>query len=434
MEKIDDYTIKFTFAAPYAFFLDELYFDGNWGFTDTPKHYLSQFHPKYADKDDLDKAVKDGGFNQWFELFGAKGNSTNNPDLPQVHPWIIQNADWSATGVAVCKRNPYYFKVDTAGNQLPYFDEVDILVVQSADLIPLHIVSGEVDEQSFKLGFSNYTLYVENKDKGNYDVNTWDYGTSVTSMHVNQTRQGDDEQRELLRNLDFRTALSNAINRTDLNELLYLGQAGDVAGLFPESVGSDPAFQKLVEFNVDDANARLDSIGLDQRNADGTRLRASGTPLSMVIVTHSAYAQHRDAGELIANYWKELGIQASVNVGGGEQWTQWLNASDYDVVAYEVDYTDKNLHWLTFARSYFPNDQSTYWAPWWGWWYTSKGKNGEEPTGDGKKLADMWEQVMTVGSPRGAQGDRGRGLPHLRHEPLAGADGRWPPRAAHPEA
>ena len=101
----------------------------------------------------------------------------------------------------------------------------------------LQIVGGEVDKQAWNTAISNYTLYMENRDKGDYQVYIWNYGTSGTSMHVNiarEVKEGDpagQERRELLANRDFRIALSKAIDderfQTEvrvihqLNELMF---------------------------------------------------------------------------------------------------------------------------------------------------------------------------------------------------------------------
>ncbi|MGI6208424.1 MAG: ABC transporter substrate-binding protein [Anaerolineae bacterium] len=389
VEKLDDYTIKFTFAVPYGIFLDQMCFRGN-NITFYPKHYLQKFHAKYADADELAQLTKERGFDEWFQLFAAEVDLTRNPDLPTVRPWQITSKDWtiSATG----RRNPYYWKVDTEGNQLPYIDEVMWWIVNDAELIPLKVVSGEIDELEFKTGFVNYTLYMENREKGDYQVGIWDYGASVTAMHINQTKLGNDEQRDILRNRDFRLALSKAFDREDMNQLLYLGQAGNALDMLPESVKSDPEIQDLMKYDVDEANRLLDSIGLDKRDADGFRLLPSGEPLTLLCIGTTAYATHRDASELIGEFWAEVGIRLTQDWFASELWSARLQESTHDVIAYEVDYTGGNLHWLTYPRAFFPIVMDTYWAPMWGWYYDTGGQNGEPPEGDAATLVELWKE------------------------------------------
>jgi len=398
VEKIDDYTVKFKFAVPYGLILDMLCFRGR-DIPQHPKHYLKQFHPKYADADELAKMVEDRGFEEWYQLFGERNDPSRNTELPTLRPWKLTTENWTTTAFA--ERNPYYWKLDTAGNQLPYIDKVMYWIVESAELIPMRVVSGEIDMQAFKMGFKNYTLYMENREKGDYEVRIWGYGTSGTSMHMNQTKgveEGDEvgaEVRELLRNRDFRVALSKAIDREDINELVFMGKADDTANLYPEKVKNDPEILALWEYNVDEANRILDEIGLDQRDAEGMRLLPSGEPLNLIMIGHVAYAIHKDIGEVVAEFWKEIGVRVTLDWIAGELWWPRVQEGDYDIVAYECDYTSGNAHWLTYPRSYFPVETSTYWAPRWGVYYQTDGQDGEEPPeGDAKKLVDIYDQVI----------------------------------------
>jgi peptide/nickel transport system substrate-binding protein len=268
MEKLDDYTVKFTFAAPAGLILDSFAFDGN-SAINYPRHYLERFHIKYADEDELEALTKERGFESWFQLFANEVNPAQNPDLPTIRPWKLQTRNWTTTAVA--ERNPYYWKVDTEGKQLPYYDRIYWNIVQSVDMIPVRVVSGEVDMQAMYIGFPDYTLFMENREAGGYTVYLWDPGNSGSAMNINQTRTGDDEMRELLRDVRFRVAISKAIDRQEMNELFYFGLAPDVLGLYPESVKSDPDIASNFEYDVEAANALLDELGLDQRDSDGVR-------------------------------------------------------------------------------------------------------------------------------------------------------------------
>lgn len=402
VEKVDDFTIRIKFAVPYGILFDILAFNAI-SMAHYPKHYLKDYHIKYADKDQLEKLTKERGFEQWFQLFGSLVDFTRNPDLPVIKPWKITSKDWTTTAVA--ERNPYYYKVDTQGNQLPYIDKIAWIIVQSADMIPLHIVQGEVDKQCRSTGIVNYTLYMENREKGGYEVRIWDYGSSGTSMHVNQTKkvpEGDaaaQEMSDLLKNRDFRLGLSMGINRDAVNELVYQGLAAPGIELFPESVRNDPEVQKAFEFNQDEANAILDSLGLDKRDGDGMRLTPSGKPLNLIVIGHVAYALHRDVAEVVTNNWAEIGVRATMDWIPNETWWPRVQEGDFDVVAYECDYIAGNRYWLTYPRSFFPVEPSTYWAPQWGNWYATGGTQGLEPEADAKTLIDLYEKARVTVDP-----------------------------------
>ncbi|MBX6772317.1 MAG: hypothetical protein IRY83_11370, partial [Chloroflexi bacterium] len=125
--KIDDYTVQFQFAEPYYLFLQLVASLGVAGHLTNgknamglwaPKHYMQQFHPKYTSMDAVTKMAKDAKFNSWVDLFKFKNNCEQNVECPTTAPWKtvqpINTPQW------VLERNPYYFAVDTEGNQLPY--------------------------------------------------------------------------------------------------------------------------------------------------------------------------------------------------------------------------------------------------------------------------------------------------------------------------
>jgi peptide/nickel transport system substrate-binding protein len=299
--------------------------------------------------------------------------------------------NWSTTAVA--ERNPYYWKVDTEGKQLPYFDQVFWNIVQSVDLIPMRIVSGEVDMQAMYIGFPNYTLLMENREAGDYNVFLWDPGLSGSTMFVNQTRTPADEVRDLLRQRDFRVALSKAMNRDEFNELFYFGLAQNVLTLYPQALAEDPEVQDLFAYDVEEANRLLDSVGLDQRDGEGMRMLPSGQQLTLRLFGHAAYPIHRDVAEVEAQFLNEVGLRTTIEFVAGELWTPRLQTSDYDILCYDADYAPGNLFWLAYPRSIFPVDLSTYWASLWGWYYATNGQNGEQHEGEAAGLVDLWEQV-----------------------------------------
>ncbi|NLT43732.1 MAG: ABC transporter substrate-binding protein, partial [Anaerolineae bacterium] len=398
VEKLDDYTVAFKFAVAYGIFLDQCSFNGT-SFTGYPKHYFSEFHPSYADADELAALVKDRGFESWYQLFGAQNDFQRNPDLPVVRPWKITSKDWTTTAVA--ERNPFYFKVDPEGNQLPYLDNQTYLIVESAEMIPMKIVTGEVSHMSMGTGISNYTLYMESREAGDYQVYIWNYGSSGTAMHINQTRRVADgdaagqELRDLLRNREFRAAFSKSLDRDDINELVYMGMADPALDMFPESVKSDPEVQAILSFDIDAANAEFDALGLTERDSEGMRLLPSGAKLDLIMIGHVSYAIHRDVAEVITGYLREVGIRATMDWIANEVWWPRVQDGDFDIVAYEADYTTPNLYWLTYPRSIFPVEASTYWAPAWGTFYSTNGASGEEPdVEDAKKLIEMYEQAL----------------------------------------
>jgi len=79
VEKIDDYTVRFRFQEPYGYFINVV---ANCDILPyAPKHYLVQFHPKYTPEEELNKIVREEGFDFWYQLFHQKWDweETVNP-------------------------------------------------------------------------------------------------------------------------------------------------------------------------------------------------------------------------------------------------------------------------------------------------------------------------------------------------------------------
>ena len=98
-----------------------------------PAHYLKQFHQKYADKATLDALVKKAGVRNWAALHNKSGAMyrNDNPDLPSLEPWVLKTKP--PADRIVFERNPYYYRVDGAGHQLPYIDRVVFSIANSQD-------------------------------------------------------------------------------------------------------------------------------------------------------------------------------------------------------------------------------------------------------------------------------------------------------------
>ena len=116
------------------------------GGTSLPKHYLSQFHPRYVDREELDRMVKEAGFETWKQLFSSKnshdwGQSTN-PERPTLSAFVLVE---KTSTKRVWERNPYYWKVDAAGNQLPYIDRIEATIVSDIEVVQGMVMSGQLD-------------------------------------------------------------------------------------------------------------------------------------------------------------------------------------------------------------------------------------------------------------------------------------------------
>ena len=278
-EAVDDITWKIVADAPYhleenvedLMTLPPLY----------PKAYLSQFHPDYADADELAALIKEGGFTGWVDLLENRTNrwSQNaNVDKPVMTPWVLIQGAPAKT--EIYHRNPYFHAVDIAGNQLPYFDIVRKEVVADIETAKLRALAGQDD--MFATGALEFFPVAKQEESGGkIKVTRWaplavQHGHHRVQPH--RARSRDDEQ--VFQNRNFRFGVSHAINRELLNELVYSGMLEPQQAC--ESERSPYYNERLcttaIEFDQAKANELLDAAGLDKRDADNWRLRPDGAP------------------------------------------------------------------------------------------------------------------------------------------------------------
>jgi len=397
VEKVDDFTVKFTFAQPHGFFLQTLAFvwGGHGGRVGLPAHYLEQFHADYADAAELQAKVDEAGFETWVELFQDK---TASPalayDLPSLRAWVLAEPGppW------VFERNPYYYKVDSEGNQLPYIDSVRLQSVEDKQMVTLKAVAGELGLQSRNVAFSDLPLYMQNREQGDYRVikAMSEHPTGVT-FFPNQNLVGDEVMRDLIRDIRFRQALNLAINRDEINELIYLGENLEISAVFPRLQDEPELFAHLT-YDPDQAKALLDEIGLEV-DSDGYRLRPDGEPLVINLDIFSGQ-QYVDGAQLVAQYWDAIGVRTSPEEISYDLWWPRVGSSEYPVTTYVKD-SFGGLARYNYLRSYAPIDSSTYWAPAWGQWYQSSSQDGIEPPADSdaRRAQELYDEAKITVDP-----------------------------------
>ena len=284
MKKVDDYTVAFEFPEPYPFFVSQLAGSTaigggfatrggfqNFGGAYAPAHYLKQFLPKYSSEEAVTKKAKDLGFDSWVSLLKNRYSWALNNELPVMTPWKtvspINTPTWSM------ERNPYFWAVDTAGNQLPYIDRITMTLAENTEVANLRAIAGEYDVQERHMGLAKLPVFLENAKKGNYTVHLDPaLNGSDATLHIGNAYEGDPEIAKFLKNKDFRHALSLGIDRDQLNEAFWLGVGtpGSIAPA-PDTVYSPGAEwnKKYATLDLKQANELLDKVGLSKKDAEG---------------------------------------------------------------------------------------------------------------------------------------------------------------------
>jgi peptide/nickel transport system substrate-binding protein len=393
MAKVDDHTVTFTFAAPHGLLLRQLAFRGAFqGAMLLPKHYLSQFHPDHASKDEIEAKAKDAGFDSWVDFFVDRNSPATNPDRPVMAPWKVSR---SGSSRAVAERNPYYWKVDTNGHQLPYIDRL-VEELLDPEVITLRAVNGDLDLQFESVPIGDLPLLADSEEKGGYRVLRWASDAPWIAMYMNQSTK-DPVLRDLMQDINFRAGLSHAINRDEINKILYGGAGGDRQ---PCAVPQDDYYvegtgERFIEYDVTKANSLLDQAGLDARDGNGFRLRPDGEPLELLITTftyeYGGSASATDAYELVKQHWRKVGIKADFEKIDRTLWSERVIANGMDIPGYTV----AGILWDVDPVWYVPTSGFTYWAPAYGQWYETGGEAGVEPPEQFRELQRLYDRMVT---------------------------------------
>ena len=402
--KIDDYTIKFEFAKPYALFLLQVAYST--GFTGAPKHYLKQFHPKYTPMEEIQKKMVPGTHNTWVDLFNDKNNYIRNLELPTIFTWKPITDPTSQ--FYVLERNPYFWAVDIEGNQLPYIDYIRHEYVTDNEVILLKAISGEIDMQwrhigGLASGAGNYTLLKENEKKGGYRVLNWIAANGSVSRVSFNPNHPDPVLRQIFNDVRFRRALSLAIDREEISEVLFNGMAKPRQASFVSgSAYYDPEWEKAyAEYNPDLANKLLDEMGLKWDAKRQYRLLPDGRPLRFTISVTGQ--MHADIWTMVKEHWKKIGVIVEVNNIERSLLESRMGTGEYDAAVWALD---RAAQPLASPMLVFPG--VTVYADWWYAPWTSwiqayiKGEkppaDAVEPPEDVKKLVDLWLKIQTATS------------------------------------
>ncbi len=339
---IDDQTFSFTFKQSYGGLTVHLSITGWKGYTDIlkPAHFLKQFHKDYAEEihgsleayyefirpfaaqmgydDPTAEGVWTYVFNQidmtnW-ELTDPNDALTSiyfsgliDENFPVLYPWMMESF---AGGVTTWVRNPYYFKVDADGKQLPYVDYITSTLVEDMEMVQLKYMTGEADFGRESATIDNISLYRENEAAAGITAYVTQMHVNPTVFYINQTyglnvdgTVKDDEAskawQEVATDIRFRQALMHAVDAEEVIESVYKG-FGEV----------NPTYQ--CDYDIDLANALLDEMGMADIDSDGYRETPSGAKFQWQIWNNEEANDFIPFCELLVEFWSEIGLKAEV--------------------------------------------------------------------------------------------------------------------------
>lgn len=375
VEIVDDTTFTVSFTEPYGGFPVMMAITG-WRCYDviiTPRHYLEQFHKAYADPDELDALVKASNFETWVQLFNFKNAVSSRSmreeavGMPKLYPWVVTQA--SDEG-CIMERNPFYWKVDEAGNQLPYIDRVDYRTVEDAEVLKLKLLAGDADHCRQDVTIAQVGLLKENEEAGGFKL-------FIARMHVVQAvvmfnMTYADENWRQVNDLRFRQALGMAVNREEFIDGVWYGLA-------------DLPTDQDSTYDPQGAMDLLDEIGLDQKDADGFRLGPDGKTLTILFEFMSDQIDLPAAAQLITEFWNAVGIKTTAKGISSDLYWQRNSANELQV----------SVMWDMSPIWYYQTLADNVWAPLWELWWRTSGAEGEEPPEEYKTYREQFDGVLT---------------------------------------
>ncbi|WP_108258855.1 ABC transporter substrate-binding protein [Mangrovicoccus ximenensis] len=400
--RIDDLTVEFKFAGPYGLFLQQLAYGQGHQPVIYPRHYLEQFHEDY-NADGIPALLEvDPAAHDWVSLFNSKVSPSfqpvywQNAELPTMNPWTLTVPYADGERVAAT-RNPYYWKVDPEGNQLPYIDGVTWAKVDDPQLMVLKMTSGEFDFAFRHINNATFrSVLHDGQETGNYhflDVQDLPANDAVLMLNLNVE---DPVKNAVFNDKDFRIALSHAINRQDIIDLIYVGQGT------PSQVAVNPIHElhnerqssQYTEYDPELAASLLDGI-LPEKDAEGYRLGPDGARFTINFMVADVYGlSYPDIMQMVQQYAADVGLDIQIRTTDRTRLSTMWNANEQD--AYIWSCTGGLSEVYTDPRCYMPYQKAdVFFASKWSDWYADHGR-GEEPPQEVQDLMAAYDAVTAA--------------------------------------
>ncbi|MBE1603814.1 ABC transporter substrate-binding protein [Actinopolymorpha pittospori] len=346
-----------------------------------PRHYLKQFHPKY------NRAVT---AKDWYATHDSKADFLVNPDCPVMTGWKL--AIYKEGRNVVWERNPYYWCVDRAGNQLPLMDKMVWNAVTDEEVRKLQFTEGKVDfaeGQHSAIGLGDVQGLKEASSRTGLRVWFWGSGSGSGSLFFFNYDYPDAAMRELIRTPAFRQALSHAYNRKDVLKSLYFNSGELTTGtLSPKAPCLQAGRQgqevyrtwrdSYLAYDPKKATSMLDDLGVVDADGDGFREKPDGSKLVVRLdYPADAVKEHVRKNEFLRRDWQAIGVRTEMNPVPPTAWSDmWSRGELMSNTAWEIG-GGGIMSWPSWVIPTIPDT----WAPLHGQGYIIR-------SGDPKKLVE----------------------------------------------
>jgi len=269
--------------------------------------FMKQYHADFTPIEKIEPLIQELKFQpgEWWRVFsfmsGVQGQLKYG--TPVLFPYVLKELSDTK---AVLERNPYYWKVDAAGNQLPYIDRVEVSIVNDVEAATLKIIAGEVDMARRPVNPKSLPLYKEYELQKDYTVRILPQHASLGEVFLNLTNP-DGNWRKVVGNVEFRKALSMAIDRKAIVDSVYYGIAEPASADYPQ-----PAYNPTAAAEILDKLGKEQGLGLDRKDADGCRLGPDGKPFVIPWELSTFTGEEVPVAEQVSKFWKEVGICSTI--------------------------------------------------------------------------------------------------------------------------
>lgn len=404
LDIVDEQTFRVTFAAPNGFFLQQLAWAQQDQMCRTPSHYLKQFHLKY--NPDANKLAQERGFESWIALFQQESGFADdnvffqNSKRPTLNAWMFTVAPGEDTEQALAVRNPYYFKVDTQGNQLPYFNRVVYQMVADPEVLLLKTLQGEIDMMDQYIATpANKPVLFDGQEAGGYGFYTLKETAANVMVFQLNLAHPDPVKNALFNTREFRQALSVAIDRQALIDAVFVGQGSPAQ---PSLVETDPLYNERLakqhtEYDPDQANQLLDAL-LPNKDGDGIRLDSEGRRLSLIFEIDQTRTTFIDMMQLAIPMLQAVGVDAQMQTMDRSLWeTRVRNGREFDATCHQFG-ANSGIAAMLDARYFVPFNSNALYAPGWSLYFTQPDNpDAIEPPAPVKAQQELYKQLLATG-------------------------------------
>ena len=341
--------------------------------------------------------VEEAGFEDWAQLLRDKGRVGSTipaqVGLPGMTAFVRVD---DAPDHHTYERNPYYWKVDTAGNQLPYIDETLVFIIDNREVANAKLIAGELDFSGRQADLANMELYQANLESANLKIKMWKSTFPGRTVIVPNLTHTDPQVRAFFQNKDVRHALSVAIDREEINDVVYfgLGEPRQWAA-WPESRYYQPGDEEQwAQFDPDMAMDLLDQAGYSETDSDGFRLYPDGSRVSWVIQLDTEQADVVDVFELVTEQWRAVGLDPSLRPINRSLLVELVDANEVGMSGWEGDISD--ITWVWNSRLNHPGHGNVRWGHAWDLWLDGDTDNevAEEPPEEIAWVYTRWQEMI----------------------------------------